>query len=391
MTMTKEAQTIGTKHLWATMILALTGVALSALLTHEFYQIRNGELGFRSFCNINQTVNCDVIAASPYAELFAGIPLSSFSTGWFIAMAVLGLLAFLDDWRKDATKVLLVMAGFGGVMSVLYFAIMAMVLKTYCIYCLGIDAVNFALVAVLYFLRPRGSKNLPEPGRLKTVAGIVVGSLLVAIVFGKSMDSSSINSQTAREMADSVLSSPQLSVAAGDELPSIGPKNAPITIVEFSDFQCPHCRLGAFMMNTVLNRYPSQVRLVFRNFPLDPSCNPLMQSSLHNTACEAAKTVLCANKQGKFKPVYEELFEKQNTLVPGKPAAIAQEIGLDTAQLSACTSSQEISIAVTRDIEEAKGLGIKATPTFFINGHKLEGVYPAPVWNQIIEHLLRKP
>ena len=130
----------------------------------------------------------------------------------------------------------------------------------------------------------------------------MVASVFVAVVFMKSMDESNFPHDQVVEKADSILSSPVLSVNADDTFPSIGPKNAPVTIVEFSDFQCPFCRLGAFTMNTIQNRYPDKVRLVFRNFPLNSACNPSLDHVVHEFACDTAKAAVCAERQGKFDP-----------------------------------------------------------------------------------------
>ena len=176
----------------------------------------------------------------------------------------------------------------------------------------------------------------------------------------------------------------------GEELPSIGPLSAKITIVEFSDFQCPWCRLGAFAVNSTINRYPHQIRIIFRNYPLDQACNPQFEQTAHPIACEAARVALCAQKQGKFETLYQELFEKQASFSPGRPAEIAKESGLNGIELQRCLDSPETSTAISNDIREATLLGVKSTPTFFINGHKMEGAYPVEAWNGIIDELLHR-
>jgi protein-disulfide isomerase len=225
----------------------------------------------------------------------------------------------------------------------------------------------------------------------KTLTGIIAAALVISVLGLRTLDESeSLSSAEATDRARKVLDSPVLPVASGPEFPSFGPADAPVTIVEFSDFQCPFCRIGAFMVNTVVQRYPTQVRVVFRNFPLDSGCNRKMDRPMHPYACEAAKTTVCAAKQGKFEPVYQTLFEHQTSLAPGRVAQLAQDAGLDPAQLAGCVASPETNIAISRDVEDAVNLGIQSTPTFFINGHKMEGALPPAVWNKVIDELLAK-
>lgn len=380
------------RRLFALAALALVGVGLSVSLTHQYYQVRSGSAGFRSFCNYGSAMNCDLVAASPYAELFAGIPLSSFAAGWLLATFFVTLLAMSAGWRREGTRILLAMTGLGVLFSLSYLYVMAGVLGTYCLFCLLLDAVNIAsfLIAATLFRDIRKGEPA-DLGKWKVAAGIVAASLVVSIAVLKEMESRPMSTAQAREMAQSLLQAQPVAVGAGPEFPSMGPADAPVTIVEFSDFQCPHCRAGAMILHTVQSRYPTQVRVVLRNFPLDPACNPLVQHSMHPVACQAAKVAVCAHQQGRFAPVYEVMFEKQAQLAALKPLELAvSEGGADPAQLNACVASDQTAAAISRDIEEAKRLGIQSTPTFFINGIKIEGAYPAPVWNLMIDALLEK-
>lgn len=405
-------------------ILSFLGVVLSAYLSHQFYEIRGGSAGFRSFCNFGQALNCDAVAASPYAEIAAGIPLSSFSAGWFLAQLILSVILIVQfaqaEARREWLRALLVMNGFAIVLSAFYFFIMASVLKTYCLLCLFLDAITLASLGIVVSLW----RKIPAPasasarksegagsGHWKTAAGICAGSIFVAVVLIRSMEVRGMDVATIREAADSILLSNPVEMGSLDSAPSLGPSNAPITIVEFSDFQCPYCRIGAFTLQSVLNRYPTQVRVVFKNFPLDSSCNPLMKGrGGHTQACNAAKVALCSHLQGKFKAVYESLFEHQASLgMPisspklansspggalnealGKSGELAVEAGVNARELSACAQTAETAARITADIEDGKRVGVGSTPTFLINGYKVEGAYPLPVWVEVIDRLLKK-
>jgi protein-disulfide isomerase len=381
------------RRLYALAALALAGTGVSIYLTQHYYDVRNGSAGFQSFCNLGSSMNCDAVAASSYAELLPGMPLSSFAAGWFIALFIVTLIARNAFWRREAVRALLLLSGVGAVFSLVYFVIMASVLRTYCLFCLVTDAIALLAFGLVLSLKPEGlARNKPEAAKWKTFATVTGVSVIVSLLGLKILDRSQIKGADIRDSIQQVLSSPVLPVNTSAEFPSIGPADAPVTIVEFSDFQCPYCRLGAYSLNTVLKKYPTQVRVVFRSFPLDQACNRKIERMMHVHACDAAKAAHCAHKQGKFVPVYEKLFENQETLTASPPGIVSKlslEAGIDGGQFNACMAAPETGAAVSRDIEEGINLGIQSTPTFFINGHRVEGGKPPLIWAAIIDEILK--
>lgn len=381
------------RRVYALAALGLAGTAVSVYLTQHYYEVRNGSAGFKSMCNLGQAMNCDVVAASTYAELLPGMPLSSFAAGWFLALFIIALLARNAFWRREAVRALAAMSAVAAALSLLYFGVMAFVIHTYCLFCLVTDAIGILAFVIALSLRPeRFSLHKPDISKWKTFATVTAFALGLSLIGLRVLDSAEVTSAQIQDSVKAVLDAPVLAVNAGPEFPSLGPANAPITIVEYSDFQCPYCRIAAYSLNTVISRYPTQVRVVFRNFPLDQACNRKIERVLHTRACEAAQTAICAHKQGKFVPVYETLFEKQESLSTGASGIalkIAQEAGVDAAQLSTCVSAPETASAISRDIEEAINLSIQSTPTFFINGHRVEGGKPPAVWSRIIDEMLK--
>jgi protein-disulfide isomerase/uncharacterized membrane protein len=378
-------------QLYFLLALSLIGVGTSVALSQHFYSTRSGTSGFRSFCNVSETMNCDLVSASPYSELIFGIPIASFAAGWFLALFIVSLFALNPYWRREAVRCALGLTGFGSLMAFPYLWIMATQLKTYCLLCFGVDAINWISLALVLSLKPEGfSIHKPDWSKWKVFASTVAICLFVTIVVLKSQEELNVKSSDIEEMARTVLDKPVISVGSGIEFPSIGPKDAPITIVEFSDFQCPWCKVGAMVVHSVYNRYPGKIRIVFRNFPLDHTCNPLLQSSPHPVACEAARSSICAYQQGKFEPVYEDFFENQTSFGKTKPTERVKNLSLNWDQFQTCMNSPDSLNAITRDIEEGKLLGVNATPTFFVNGRKMEGPFPAAAWNKIVDRLLAK-
>ena len=157
---------------------------------------------------------------------------------------------------------------------------------------------------------------------------------------------------------------PDLSYAVPtDERPSAGPADALVTIVEFSDFQCPFCKKAAATMDEVKKAFSEDVRLVFRNQPLP----------FHNNARGAAEAALAAGKQGKFWEMHDHLFANSNALDAAKLPEYAKAIGLDVEKFNADMKSSEIKELIDQDIELANKFGARGTPAFFINGRFIAG------------------
>ena len=162
-----------------------------------------------------------------------------------------------------------------------------------------------------------------------------------------------------------------------DDDPSIGPDDAPITIVEFSDYECPYCRSWH---NDVFARlqeeYPQQVRLVYRDFPL---------SSIHANAVPAAEAANCANEQDKFWPFHENLFSMELGLSDEAYQEYASRLGMNVQAFLECMESGRYQTEVQADYQFASDLGVRSTPTFFINGIAVVGAQPFDVFKQVID------
>jgi protein-disulfide isomerase len=140
--------------------------------------------------------------------------------------------------------------------------------------------------------------------------------------------------------------------------PSQGPADAPVTLVEFSDYECPFCKASETVVKQVLDRYPTQVRLLFKNFPIDT----------HPKARPAAEAAQCADEQGKFWDFHHKLFEKAPQIGPDQLGPIATEAGLDAAKLDECAKAKKFAAKIDADIAEGKKSGVAGTPSFFVNG-----------------------
>ncbi len=160
-----------------------------------------------------------------------------------------------------------------------------------------------------------------------------------------------------------------------------GPKDAPVTIVEFSDFHCPFCRGAVATLQDVMRQYPGKVKWVYRDFPIP---------SLHPQAAKAAEAARCAGEQGKFWEYHDVLFESQNQATLADFKRFADQLKLESKRFAACLESGRHQAAVQSDMDDGARLGITGTPTFFINGRLLVGNQPVDNFKRIIETELRQ-
>jgi len=161
--------------------------------------------------------------------------------------------------------------------------------------------------------------------------------------------------------------------------PVRGSANAPVTIIEFSDFHCPYCKHVQPTIARILSEYGDRVRLAYRDFPLD---------RLHPNARKAAEAARCANDQGKFWEFHDKLYAGGTDATPETLTRFAREINMDVVAFQQCLSIGKHQSAINRDIQEASSLGITGTPGFFINGRLVSGAQAYEGFAQIINEEL---
>jgi len=167
-----------------------------------------------------------------------------------------------------------------------------------------------------------------------------------------------------------------------DDDPSWGPADAPVTVVEFSDFQCPYC--ARFVTDTypqIKQQYEGKIRFVFRDFPL---------STIHENAEKAAEAAGCANEQGKFWEYHDILFNNQQALDVASLKNYASQLGLDTAAFNQCLDSGTRAQEIQKDYQDGISYGVQGTPAFFVNGLLVSGAQPLSVFQSAIDAALQE-
>ena len=166
----------------------------------------------------------------------------------------------------------------------------------------------------------------------------------------------------------------KLTVSDADH--SIGPKNAKVTVVEYSDFQCPFCQRFEPSVQQMLNEYSKDVRFVYRHFPLD---------AIHPNARPAAIASECAAEQGKFFEFHKQLFAKQDQLGDALYQQLAKDFTLDIAKFNDCLQSDRPGARVDADYQSGIVAGVQGTPTTFVNGNPVSGAQPYEILKSAID------
>jgi protein-disulfide isomerase len=171
------------------------------------------------------------------------------------------------------------------------------------------------------------------------------------------------------------LEAPRVTVEIPADAPSLGPANAPVTIVEFTDYQCPYCHRAQGVMEQVLARYAGKVRLVHLEFPLDG----------HPGAVPAARAARCAGEQGKFWEYHRSLMTAPGSLDDADLKRRAASVELRAAPFQSCLASDRHDAAIQASLEQGESLGVTGTPAYFVNGRMLSGARPLEAFTEVID------
>ena len=158
-----------------------------------------------------------------------------------------------------------------------------------------------------------------------------------------------------------------------------GDASAPVTLVEFSDYECRYCKRAEPVIREILEIYGDRVRYVYRDFPL----------AIHKNALPASRAARCAEQQGRFWAYHEKLMESDK-LGEGVYRTIAEEVGLDRSNFDSCLASELFADAIDRDVADGKAVGVSATPAFFVNGRMISGAKPLKIFKELIDAELER-
>ena len=389
MTATQTSPASSPAALWAALVAAVIGAGLSLYLTWVHLIVQAGDT-VGGLCNLSSKVNCNIAAGSIYSEV-AGIPVAVIGFGFYAAT-----VAVLWAGRRNtelAGRLLVTLYGAACLYSLFLAAVSAFVLGSFCWACTSLYVVNVGLLVLGRFLS--GEPYLRAMRRLVAERTVLARSPLPAafvITFIGAMAAAHFG---AAEVHRAVAPSPEqlrseaqiwvrdafarerpVAPALWERMtqgPSKGPAEACVTVVEFSDFQCPFCSKVVPAVDKLLVTWPQDVRVVFRNNPLDHHCNPRLDKPFHPYACGAARAAVCAQEQGAFWKMHDTLFANQTRLREPDLLGYATALGLGRDELAQCMNSDRPGATLKADLALAAEVGIRGTPALFMNGRKIPG------------------
>lgn len=387
------------------IVLSVVGLGLSYISLDQHVVYSHGFAAGASFCHINAHLNCEAVNASEWSVFF-GLPLASYGLLLYSIVLIGSLVASeagrtlsLQTWSALALGISCV----ASLLSIALFSISEFLIGALCLMCLGTYLVNFLILGIVWRTAWRGCfveglgagaregvrllgvvfgvVSAPEgmrPWRVRTAALLVaisgiISAILPDVLFHSYAAEEMIQGDPIEEWTKSPPVTFNLELgkgAFGDY--ALGEPSAPIQIVEFADYECPACKMVHELMKELLERYQGKHHFVFKNYPLDKSCNPEMQHELHEYACVAAYYSRCAGEQGKFWEANTILFlrdaekgelKRESLLTDG-----SKELGIDEVAVRECMDSGRYWDVILKDIKAGSDAGLQGTPSVWVNG-----------------------
>jgi uncharacterized membrane protein/predicted DsbA family dithiol-disulfide isomerase len=383
--------------------LTVLGLVASAAAAWVHYRLLLHP-GYTSFCDVSATVSCSEAYLSPYGSL-AGVPVALLGLLWFVL--VLALLV-APRWlvAPETVPTYLFALSTIGLAVVLYLAYGSfVVLKTVCPLCVP----TYVAVAGL-FLISGGAMTFPMsklPARalrdLRTLASnpaalvaailLLSGAATAVAFFPREAAPAGAQAPAAGTSGEQQSEFERWYVALPTVNPGIPAEGAAVLIVKFNDYQCPPCRQTYENYKSILAKYrashPGAVRFVTKDFPLDPECNFNAPGGGHLAACEAAVAVRLAEKHNRREAMEDWLFTNQSTLTPDTVKEGARTVGgINVSDFNAQYAS--VLPLVKADIAAGGALGVRSTPTFFINGRVIKGGLPPQFFDAALAYELKQ-
>ncbi len=354
--------------LWVALLLSVAGAVVSILLVRIHAQ---AHAGISSFCSINDVVNCDRVATSRFAVLF-GIPVAAWGVVGYGVAGVLAAWGLRSERGASAWAGLLFVVGAVAVAASIVLAIISEVaIGALCLLCAASWLLTFGLLesarracggaGIAAAVRDGVRVLRARPGRTAAIAAVsLAGIAFAGVAYPRYWD----RPQPAPPRPAGVTTAASPGQAQGE-----GAR----VVVEYSDYLCPFCAKAHEETRVIRDTRPD-ITIVRRQFPLDASCNPALTRTIHPAACDLARAGICAQEQGRFPAMDDALFRNQRAGLP--PAEVAQQVGLDVDRFQACMRSPDSARRLEADIAAGMRDGVRATPTYVVNGVAKAGMFP---------------
>ena len=382
------------------LLLIGLGMAVSGYLLWRHFALAglSAQAG-SDFCSALFGTGCDDALRSPLAVQL-GLPLAGWGLVYYGTLIALLLLGWIlgESFRFEALTAALLLALAGALGSVALFVAMLTDLSPFCPLCATVHAINLLLVFVL---KRRTDQSLerslrgvarairyvatgkaadPVAARWKSV-GFITAALVAVVIYQWVFVEFTTHTQAAeapfdpQQIVAQFEESVQHEIPIDDMAPTLGPLEAPVQMVVFSDFRCPGCRKLAQMMPPLAKQFENALRIVFKHYPLDSTCNAAVKQEFHPGACQAAQAAEAAREQGRFWAFHDSVFRappRDKTTL----RSIAEELDLDINRFEARRTQTTVQSRIQADIELGTRLGVDGTPSVFINGRRVYDIRP---------------
>lgn len=386
----------------ACLLLGLLGFGLAAYLVVPHLGLMRGELLGGVACGAGGLFNCHIVTGSRWATLL-GVPWTLWGIVGYLTVVALALLARQSaELAAHALALVWLLAVVFVAVDLALFWVMARLIRSFCPFCLATYAVNLTLLLVAWravgrpwpaAVRAAGSAlRALVPSSRHPALWLFWGMMLVGVVGVASLHASTTFisrgtlGNTVDQLREFVAHQNRVSVDITDD-PMLGSPQAPLRIVEFSDFRCPVCQRASKLNAVVLANHRDEAAFVFKNFPLDTTCNNRINRQVHTGACQLAAAGECAHRQGRFWALHDRIFEEGEHYNLAHLTEDARRLGLDMSRFSACMASGEGLEAVKRDIAEGGVLEMMSTPTYVINGIRVSGILTPSTFEDLVAAL----
>lgn len=395
------------------LLLSATGFILALLLSHHHRLLTSGGEASFAFCR----EGCDAVNASSYSE-FYGIPVSSYGA---VAYAGLLLLALLGLFLTEMSLSLLLLSlsfliSLGCLVVTLFLAgISIFKLSSFCNLCGLTYLVNLVLTGVSGAALKSASgslfgtvrKSLEEilrssdrskeaPGYYQKVTKCLILFILflhtfsgLTISFFHGNQGGSFEKERNRKFLENYATLQRIPIETSGS-PWKGSQAPKVTVVEFSDFACSHCRFASFAFKRLLPEYRKDLKIVYKHQLHDKACNPYAEAFSPKKSCQLAAASVCAQRQGKFWEYHDLLFGPLQTPQTGELVSFARKVGIEEKAFQACMADPGTVETIRRDLEEANRFGIRSTPTLLFNGKMVQGLPPLSLLHALLRREIRE-
>jgi len=373
-------------YLWTVFVLSFAGLADSIYLAVSHYRVYT-DMGYRSFCAITKSLNCDTVSQSTYA-VFLGLPVSIWGiVGYLFILFLIGFGILVQSDKKRMWPMVFFVSLFYSTYSIVLAIISTFLIQSYCLMCILAYAINLLIVYYSWLINNRFGACSLTTGLREDVRFMIrnrIKAMSVFLPFGVALIvlwAFFPNYWTFKPIAIPQ-NMPTGVTVDGD--PWIGSLDPSLTIVEYTDYRCFQCRKMHFFLRDLIARNPGFIRLVHRHFPMDKAFNPLVKEQVHAGAGRMALLAIYAASQDRFWQMNDILFNLEKDHKQINMKELARMCELETKDLARKLGQPVLVKKLFKNIQEGLAHGINGTPAYVINGK----VYTAQIPPEILKPFL---